>query len=150
MINDIEIFDGKKFSDLLRDIHTKCETKEQQIIILIKELKPYIKNIGDAGVIVPLIKEYMEISVRNDENLVKMVAIVQRAISSSLNTKAITNGDYEQVLSEEEKKQIMEEVKKLDIETKKEIPKLSPKKQIDDDLEIQKLISKDGIQNNKK
>jgi hypothetical protein len=33
--------------------------------------------------IVPLLKEYMELSTKNDEHLIKMAGIVQRASSSS-------------------------------------------------------------------
>ena len=52
--------------------------KGKQIGQLIAELRPLIQNLGDATVVVPLIKEYMEISVKNDDHLLKMAAIVQR------------------------------------------------------------------------
>jgi len=66
-----EIFEGKTFESLLKDIYTNSSRKETQIQILITELKPMIKNIGDAVIIVPLIKDYMEIAVKNDEALIK-------------------------------------------------------------------------------
>jgi len=37
-----------------------------------------IENIGDATLIVPMIKEYMEIGVKNDEHLIKLATVVQR------------------------------------------------------------------------
>ncbi|HAI40044.1 MAG TPA: hypothetical protein DCM40_19100, partial [Maribacter sp.] len=70
--NDQELFKGKSFSSLLKDIYTTTKNKEKQINILISELKPLVKNIGDATIIVPLIKEYLEVGVKNDEHLVKM------------------------------------------------------------------------------
>ena len=76
-----EIFEGKTFDSLLKDIYDNSKRKETQIQILITELKPMIKNIGDAVIIVPLIKDYMEIAVKNDEALIKMAAIVQKAQS---------------------------------------------------------------------
>ena len=73
-----ELFKGKSFSDILKDIHDNSKKKDRQINLLIAELKPLIKNIGDATIIVPLIKEYLDISVRNDEHLVKLAAVAQR------------------------------------------------------------------------
>ena len=72
------IFDDKTFSDLLKEIHVNQKKKGKQIGQLISELRPLIQNLGDATVVVPLIKEYMEISVKNDDHLLKMASIVQR------------------------------------------------------------------------
>ena len=83
---DIELFKGKTFSELMKDVYDNSKKKERQINLLIAELKPLIKNVGDATLIVPLIKEYLEVGVKNDEHLVKLAAIVQRLVSS--NTKA--------------------------------------------------------------
>jgi hypothetical protein len=102
-----ELFKGKSFSDLMKDIYSNSTKKDRQINLLIAELKPLIKNIGDATLIVPLIKEYLEISVKNDEHLVKLAAVMQRIISS--NAKA-QDSDSPWVLSEEEKRQLMSEL----------------------------------------
>jgi len=102
------IFDDKTFSDLLKEIHTNQKKKGKQIGQLIAELRPLIQNLGDATVVVPLIKEYMEISVKNDDHLLKMAAIVQR-----LSTGVTTNGG--DMLTEEEMNQlqnIIEETEK--------------------------------------
>jgi hypothetical protein len=103
---DSVVFGKKKFSNILEEIYNNQKKKEKQISGLISELKPLINDIGDATLIVPLIKEYMDIGVRNDEQLIKMATIVQRALnnSSSENTMGIT---------EEEKNQLMEELDKL-------------------------------------
>ncbi len=74
------IFKNKKFSDILEEIYENQKKKESQISALIGELKPLINDIGDATLVVPLIKEYMEIGVKNDEQLIKMATIVQRAL----------------------------------------------------------------------
>ena len=76
------IFGGKKFSDLLEEIYNNQKKKEEQISTLISELKPLIQDIGDATLVVPLLKEYLEISVKNDEQLIKMANIVQKAVQS--------------------------------------------------------------------
>ena len=104
---DQNVFGKKKFSDILKQIHDKQQTRDQQISGLISELKPLISDIGDATLIVPLIKDYLEIGIKNDEVLVKMATIVNRALASS-NSEADSLG-----ISEEEKAQLMEELDKL-------------------------------------
>jgi hypothetical protein len=80
------IFDDKSFSDLLKEIHGNQKKKATQLASLIAELRPLVQSLGDATVVVPLIKEYMEISVKNDEQLIKMAAIVQRLSSGTANS----------------------------------------------------------------
>ena len=100
------IFKKKKFSDILSEIYDNQKKKEVQITGLISELKPLINDIGDATLIVPLIKEYMEIGVRNDEQLIKMATIVQRALNNSSNENSLG-------ITEEEKEELMAELDKL-------------------------------------
>ena len=96
------LFDDKSFSDLLKEIHKNQTKKSKQLASLIAELRPLITSLGDATVVVPLIKEYMEISVRNDDQLIKMAAIVQR-----LSTGASSSGDSG-LLTEEEMEQLQQ------------------------------------------
>ena len=96
------IFDNKSFSDLLKEIHSNQNKKKKQLASLIAELKPLVQTLGDATVVVPLIKEYMEISVKNDDQLIKMAAIVQR-----LSTGTANSGDGG-LLTEEEMAQLQE------------------------------------------
>ena len=100
------VFKKKKFSDILSEIYDNQKKKEKQITGLISELKPLINDIGDATLIVPLIKEYMEIGVRNDEQLIKMATIVQRALNNS-------NSENSLGITEEEKEELMAELDKL-------------------------------------
>ena len=96
------LFDDKSFSDLLKEIHSNQNKKKKQLASLIAELKPLVQTLGDATVVVPLIKEYMEISVKNDDQLIKMAAIVQRLSTGTTNT-----GDGG-LLTEEEMAQLQE------------------------------------------
>lgn len=105
---DKVIFGKKKFSDILEEIYCNQKTKEKQISSLIAELKPLITDIGDATLIVPLIKEYLEIGVKNDEQLIKMATIVQRLVQSSENSSGPDYG-----ISEAEKAQLMNELEEL-------------------------------------
>ena len=108
---DIEIFKGKSFSDLMKDIYSNSTKKDRQINLLIGELRPLIKNIGDATVIVPLIKEYLEVGVKNDEHLVKLAAVVQRLVSTNNRVQSETGNSW--MLTEEEKKQLIGELDEI-------------------------------------
>ena len=96
------LFDDKSFSDLLKEIHGNQKKKAKQLASLISELRPLVQSLGDATVIVPLIKEYLEISVKNDDALLKMAAIVQR-----LSTGTASSGDGG-LLTEEEMAQLQD------------------------------------------
>ena len=96
------LFDDKSFGDLLKEIHGNQKKKSKQLASLIAELRPLVQSLGDATVVVPLIKEYMEISVKNDDQLIKMAAIVQR-----LSTGTSNNGDGG-LLTNEEMDQLMD------------------------------------------
>jgi hypothetical protein len=100
------VFGNKKFSDILEEIYNNQKKKEKQISALISELKPLVNEIGDATLIVPLIKEYLEISVKNDEQLIKMATIIQRIMSNSTNESGLN-------ISEEEKAQLLAEIDKF-------------------------------------
>jgi len=103
MAIDFEIFEGKSLSSLFKDIYDNTEYNKKQLDILTKELVQFIKD-GDTAVqIVPMIKEYLEINVKNDDQLVKMAGIVQRLISTE--QKAGSEDEYG--LSEEEKNQLL-------------------------------------------
>ena len=114
---DQVIFDDKSFGDLLKEIHGNQKKKSTQIASMIAELRPLITSLGDATVVVPLIKEYLEISVKNDDHLIKMASIVQR-----LSTGGASSGDGG-LLTNEEMDQLMdvaEEIAKT-VENPKEI-----------------------------
>jgi hypothetical protein len=104
---DNVVFGKKKFSDILEEIYNNQQKKDKQISALISELKPLVESIGDATLIVPLIKEYLEISVKNDEQLIKMATIIQRI----MNNTAGEGGGFG--ISDEEKAQLLAEIDKI-------------------------------------
>jgi hypothetical protein len=97
-----ELFKGTTFADLMSDVYHNSKKKDRQINQLISQLQPLIKNASDATIIVPLIKEYLDVAVKNDDHLVKLTAIVQRYIS----TKQTISG-ADSLLSDEEKQQLL-------------------------------------------
>jgi hypothetical protein len=107
------IFGKKTFSSLLEEIYENQKKKSKQISALISELKPLVESIADATLIVPLIKEYLEIDVKNDEQLIKVATIIQRAMSN-----ATSNEDGGFGISEAEKAQLLAEIEKIEKESK--------------------------------
>jgi len=116
--SQVKLFGKKSFSDLLKEIHVNQKDKEVQLRSLIEGLKPLITSPGEATMIVPLIKEYMELAIKNDDALIKMAGIVQRA----MNSKAV---DSEELLTDEDKEMLFSSLQELD--QKIEIPQLEEK-----------------------
>lgn len=99
----MEIFKGKKFSDLCKDIYTNSQTTRNQVDSLIAELRTLTKTLNDAITIVPIIQDYLTLGVKNDDQLVKLAAVVQRITTRQI----ASTGDPFQ-LSVEEKEQLIE------------------------------------------
>ena len=103
MANDYEIFEGKSLSGLFKDIYDNSTRNKEQLEVLMKEVVGFIKD-GDTAVqIIPMLKEYLEINVKNDDQLVKVAAIVQRIIAAE--NKGGSEEEFG--LSEAEKEQLL-------------------------------------------
>lgn len=105
---DKVMWGSKKFSDLLKDVYTNSKEKEKQIKDLIETLKPLVVDTQSALMIVPLIAEHLNISVKNDDQLIKLAGIVQRAMSASTSDEAAGF-----ILSEAEKEQLFSAVQEV-------------------------------------
>ena len=107
MANDYEIFEGKTLSDVFKDIYDNSKTNKQQLEVLMKEVVGFIKD-GDTAVqIIPMLKEYLEINVKNDEQLVKLATVVQRIMAAE---KRVSDSGDEFGLSDAEKQQLMDAI----------------------------------------
>ena len=102
MSDNKEIFKGKTFQDLTRDIYENTVSKKKQIDLLISEIHGFITTIDDVIMVAPIIKEYMDVAVKNDEHLVKLAGVIQRIIAKS------SGGDEESfLLSDAEKEDLI-------------------------------------------
>ena len=102
MADNNEIFDGKTFQDLTKDIYENSQKKKLQIDLLIQEIHGFIQTIDDVVMVAPIIKEYMDVSIKNDEHLVKLAGVLQRIISKSTGVS-----EESMLLSESEKDELM-------------------------------------------
>ena len=115
-----EIFKGKTFQDLTKDIYDNTQNKKKQIDLLISEIHGFITTIDDVILVAPIIKEYMEVSVKNDEHLVKLASVLQRIIAKSYGI------DEESILlSDTEKNELMETLQDTVNDLQKESDRLS-------------------------
>lgn len=110
-----ELFPGKDLSGLFKDIYDNQQNKRKRISELIAEMKNIIRHAGDMAVIGPIIKDLVDVSVRNDDSLIKLAAIAQRIISA--NSKS--EGDVG-FLSDAEKEQLLKEIEITVLEVKDE------------------------------
>ena len=100
------VFDDKTLSDVFKDIYKNTDSKREQINTFITKLVRQIRTPEDAAVISPIIKDFMEVNVKNDEHIVRIAQIAQRAIA--IGTKAASSTD---LLTEEEKQQLLSNIK---------------------------------------
>ena len=117
MDNDIKIFGDKNFSDLSQEIYENNKLKKTQIDLLIQEVHGYIQGIEDIAIVGPIIKELMDVGIKNDDNLVKLATLYQRIMSK----QPIDDSDVG-LLSEEEKEQLMASLEDVaeDLQKKKD------------------------------
>ena len=120
MSNDKEIFEGKTFQDLTKDIYENSQKKKLQIDLLIQEIHGFITTIDDVVMVAPIIKEYMDASIKNDEHLVKLAGVLQRIISKSSGAD-----DESMLLSDAEKEELMGTLQDTVTDLQKESDRLS-------------------------
>ena len=109
MAIDFEVFEGKSLSDIFKDIYDNSEKNKKQLEVLMKEVVGFIKD-GDTAVqIIPMLKEYLEINVKNDEQLVKLATIVQRIATQQKSS----NSDDEFGISDKEKEQLLASIQEV-------------------------------------
>ena len=129
MEKDFNIFDGKNFSDLSKEIYDNSKLKKTQLDLLIQEVHGYIQGIEDIALVGPIIKELFDASIKNDDNLLKLATVIQRIMNKQADAVDDTS-----LLSEDEKEELMNaledmsgDLQKKSDELTKDVVKLRPK-----------------------
>jgi len=122
-----EIFEGKSFQDLTKDIYENTSKRKVQIDLLISEIHGFITTIDDVIMVAPIIKEYMDVAVKNDEHLVKLAGVIQRIMSKSTGT----GEDESMLLSDSEKEDLINALQDDVIDIQKEKDRLDSIKNSD-------------------
>jgi len=106
MAFETEIFEGKTLSDMFSDVYKNTDKKREQINQFVSSMVKLIRTPEDAAVLGPVIKDFLDVNVKNDEHIVRLVQIAQRLVSVS--SKSSSDG---MILSEEEKNQLLKNIK---------------------------------------
>ena len=112
--DDVTIFGNTSLSDLFKQIHKNNKDIDKKIEDFIDTMKPMATaNVGNATNLMPVVKDLIDVNVKNNEQLVKMAAIAQRAASSNSNSsnELIDMSEIEALL--EEQKAVQEQGQKL-------------------------------------
>ena len=109
MSTDFELFPGKNLSGLFEDIYNNQINKKKHISDVIHEMRKAIRHAGDMAIIGPIIKDLIDTSVRNDEQLIKLATIAQRIIAS--NSKSEGEDGF---LTKEEREQLLQELQEVE------------------------------------
>jgi hypothetical protein len=112
--DDINVFGNTSLSDLFKQIHKNNKDIDKKIEDFIETMKPMATaNVGNATNLMPVVKDLIDVNVKNNEQLVKMAGIAQRAATSSNNNgEELINMDEIHALLEEQK-QVEDNSKKL-------------------------------------
>jgi hypothetical protein len=98
---DFELYEGKKYSDLMKDIVKNHKSKQNQIKVLVDQLTEMVSEPGDAVIVVPLIKGYLDSDIKNDEALVKLAQLAQKSVAPAAgDNTAFSDKDLEMLFSD--------------------------------------------------
>ena len=123
MEKDFKIFGDKNFSDLSQEIYENNKLKKTQIDLLIQEVHGYIQGIEDIAVVGPILKELLDVGVKNDDNLLKLATVFQRIMA-----KAGTDESDIGLLSDDEKQQLLDSLEDAASEIQKKSDETSIEK----------------------
>jgi hypothetical protein len=112
--DDIKLFGETSLSDIFKQAHKRTKDTDKQINELIDALKPLASsNAGSAVMLMPTVKDLIDVNVKNNEQLIKMAGIAQRAATSN----ATNNADS--FFNPDEIQQLLEEQRAVQIEGQK-------------------------------
>lgn len=95
MEQDFDLYEGKKYSDLVKDIVKNHKNKQSQIKVLIEQLTDMVSEPGDAVMLVPLIKGYLDSDIKNDEALVKLAQVTKKSAPAASSEAGFSDKDLE-------------------------------------------------------
>jgi len=92
---DFELYEGKSYSDLVKDIVSNHKSKQKQIKALVDQLVDMVEEPGDAVILVPHIKGYVDSDIQNDQALVKLAQIMSKSVAPATGDSGLSDKDLE-------------------------------------------------------
>jgi hypothetical protein len=112
--DDVTLFGSTSLSDIFKQIHRNNKDTDKQINELIDALKPLASsNAGSAVMLMPTVKDLIDVNVKNNDQLIKMAGIAQRASTANSNNNAEAFFDPSEI------QQLLEEQRAVQLEGQK-------------------------------
>lgn len=115
---DKEIFKGKTVADLVEEVYQKQKNQDSALKQEIMRLTDMIETPGDAIVVVPLLKGFFDSSLKNDEVLMKLLALFQKAAAEGKKDGTEDSG----ILTEKDIEQLFADVSNIKVKDTKQLP----------------------------
>lgn len=107
-----KVFKDKKFSDILEEIYNNSKKKNKEVTDIVTKITSMLSNIGDVMALSQLLSGYVSLGLQADDHLIKMAAIVQKALG------AISKGeDPSEILSAKDKEMLLQEIQNVEKES---------------------------------
>ena len=108
---EVEIFKGKTLDSLFKDIYNNSTEKREEIYEVITTLQNTIGTDKQRAILLsPTIVDFMDVAVKNDEQLIKLATVIQKIISSN---KRNVDEDGNLILPEAEKEKLLQMAKEM-------------------------------------
>ena len=112
--DDVTLFGNTSLSDIFKQIHRNNKDTDKQINGLIDALTPLASaNAGSAVMLMPTVKDLIDVNVKNNDQLIKMAGIAQRASTAS------ANNNLEAFFDPSEIQHLLEEQRAVQLEGQK-------------------------------
>lgn len=113
MNTEFEIYPGKSYNNLIKDIVDNSQRKQTQIDKIINDLVAFIKCQNDGIMLSDTIQRYLDLSVKNDDLLIKLAAVCQRHIAAQT---VSADGTSTGGVTDLEKEELLRNLKNLEID----------------------------------
>ena len=107
------VYGKTTLSDIFKEIHINQKEKNRQIDKLIEDLSKLVSNLNDATVVIPLIREYLDAGIKNDEQLIKMAGVFQRLLSIEAKSRDVNQDQTDWLISPDELKQLTNDANQI-------------------------------------
>lgn len=109
--DDVVLFGTTSLSDIFKQAHKHTKDTDKQINELIDAIKPLASaNAGSAVMLMPTVKDLIDVNVKNNDQLIKMAGIAQRASTAN------TTNNQDAFFDPSEIQQLLDEQRTIQIE----------------------------------
>ena len=115
-VNSDVLFDGFTISDLYKKIYLNHYDKEKKISSFLEEIKMLIVETADAALLGPLIKDLTDLTVKNDDHLIKLATAAIRLIQSGNKSTDKFNEDGFIPISPSEKNELLNKLNEISLD----------------------------------